>query len=90
MENSDRSSKIRERAHSLWQNAGSPEGGQDEHWFRAEREIDQGEAAIEGDDQPNLAAMREAARQRSDTYWVKSDLEDADQREAAPGTREQP
>lgn len=34
--------------------------------------------------------MREAVREHSDVYLVKTDLEDADQREAAPGTREQP
>ena len=45
---------------------------------------------IEGDDEPNLAALREAARQHSDTFIVKTDLEDADQREATPGMREQP
>ena len=35
-------------------------------------------------------AMREAVREHADTFLVKSDLEDADQRESAPGTREQP
>jgi hypothetical protein len=34
--------------------------------------------------------MREAVREHADTFLVKSDLEDADQRESAPGTREQP
>jgi hypothetical protein len=33
--------------------------------------------------------MKEAARQRRDTFVVDSDLEDEHQREAAPGTREQ-
>jgi hypothetical protein len=41
------------------------------------------------DDVPNLAAQREAAREHSDAYIVDTDLEDADQREASPGTREQ-
>ena len=87
----DREEKIRRRAHELWQQEGQPDGRPDDHWYQAEREIDQGgEGEIEGDDTPNLAALREAARQHSDAFIVKADLEDADQREAAPGTREQP
>ncbi|OQP83993.1 hypothetical protein BTR14_21215 [Rhizobium rhizosphaerae] len=45
--------------------------------------------SIEADDISNLAARREAARLHGDVYIVKSDLEDQDQREASPGTREQ-
>lgn len=41
------------------------------------------------DDRTNLAAQREAARAHGDAYVVDADLEDADQREASPGTREQ-
>ncbi|MBB3459609.1 hypothetical protein [Rhizobium sp. BK377] len=41
------------------------------------------------DDLPNLAAQREAAREHRDAYIVDADLEDVDQREASPGTREQ-
>ena len=41
------------------------------------------------DDLPNLAAQREAAREHGDAYVVDTDLEDADQREASPGMREQ-
>ncbi|MEZ2126597.1 MULTISPECIES: hypothetical protein [unclassified Sinorhizobium] len=44
---------------------------------------------VEGDDVANLKAMKEAARERGDAFVVKSDLEDEDQREASPGTREQ-
>jgi hypothetical protein len=57
--------------------------------LQAEREIDK-EGEVEGDDLPNMEALREATREHADTYLVKSDLEDADQREASPGTREQP
>ena len=86
----EREDRIRERAHELWQQEGTPDGKPDDHWYRAEREIDQGDGEIEGDDVPNLDALREAARQHTDTFVVEADLEDADQREAAPGTREQP
>ncbi|HEV7246095.1 MAG TPA: DUF2934 domain-containing protein [Shinella sp.] len=85
----DREEKIRKRAHELWQQEGEPHGKPDDHWFQAAREIDQGDGEIEGDDVPNLAAVREAARQHTDAFVVKTDLEDADQREV-PGTREQP
>jgi len=41
------------------------------------------------DDLPNLAAQREGVREHGDAYVVAADLEDAEQREASPGTREQ-
>ncbi|TCL68293.1 DUF2934 family protein [Rhizobium sp. BK251] len=87
---SNRHELVRRRAHAIWERDGRPEGKHDEHWLQAEHEIDQGIGEIEGDDTPNLAAIREAAREHTDTFLVPSDLEDADQREAAPGTREQP
>ncbi|MFC7051145.1 DUF2934 domain-containing protein [Hansschlegelia quercus] len=31
--------KIRERAFQLWEEAGRPEGQEDEHWAQAERDI---------------------------------------------------
>jgi hypothetical protein len=36
----DREQRIRERAHSLWEQEGRPEGRDREHWERAMREID--------------------------------------------------
>ncbi|MDR7145230.1 hypothetical protein [Rhizobium sp. BE258] len=42
------------------------------------------------DDHPSLEALREASRQHTDAFVVATDLEDADQREASPGTSEQP
>ena len=87
----NREDRIRKRAYELWQQEGSPEGKPDDHWLQAEHEIDHAhDEEIEGDDKPNLAALREAARQHNDTFIVKTDLEDADQREATPGMREQP
>lgn len=90
MAEEDRETKIRNRAYALWQQAGSPEGRHDDHWLQAEHEIDHGDGEIGPDDEPNLAAIREARRLGTDVFLVPSDLEDADQREAAPGTREQP
>jgi hypothetical protein len=75
----DREAEIRERAYAIWENEGKPDGQQHEHWERAERQIngefEPGNVVIEGDDMPKL---------------VESDLEDADQREATPGIKEQP
>ncbi len=82
-----REEEIRKKAYSLWEKEGRPEGKQRHHWALAEHELDaqQGEA----DNPPNLAALREASREHTDAFLVKTDLEDADQREASPGTREQ-
>ncbi|SER95481.1 hypothetical protein [Rhizobium sp. NFR03] len=44
---------------------------------------------VEGDDVMSAAARREAVRLNGDVFMVRSDLEDADQREATPGMREQ-
>ncbi|TCA57163.1 DUF2934 domain-containing protein [Rhizobium leguminosarum] len=85
-----RSDRIRDRARQIWEADGRPDNRQDEHWLQAEREISHGGDAMEGDDLPNLDALREAAREHSDAFIVKTDLEDADQREATPGVREQP
>lgn len=90
MTNEDRETRIRDHAYKLWEKDGSPDGKHEDHWSQAEHEIDKGDGEIEGDDVPNLAALREAARQHGDAYIVPSDMEDADQREASPGTREQP
>ena len=82
-----REEEIRRRAYSLWEKEGRPEGKHRHHWTLAEHELDaqQGEA----DNPLNLAALREASREHTDAFLVKTDLEDADQREASPGTREQ-
>ena len=85
-----REQRIRERAHSLWEADGGIHGRHIHHWLQAEREIDKGDGELGPDDEPRLDALREAKRQHSDTFLVPSDLEDVDQREAAPGTREHP
>lgn len=36
----DRDHKIRERAHAIWLEEGSPTGRHEEHWERATREVD--------------------------------------------------
>ncbi|WP_455273661.1 DUF2934 domain-containing protein [Rhizobium herbae] len=85
----DREKRIKERAHSLWETDGHPDGRHEDHWVEAGRQIDE-EVEIGPGDEPNPDAMREAAREHSGTYMVPSDMEDADQREATPGTRDQP
>jgi hypothetical protein len=56
----------------------------------SERDLLSKQDEILPDEIANIDARREAARQHADTYIVKTDLDDAEQREAAPGTREQP
>lgn len=87
MEN-DRETRIRQRAYQLWQDDGSPEGKHEYHWAAAAREIDSGES--EGGDAVNPGVVREAIREHTDAFVVATDMEDADQRESSPGTREQP
>jgi len=82
--------RIRRRAYEIWEHEGSPAGRHEDHWLQAEREISHGNDVIEGDDLPRLDTLREAARQHTDAFIVTTDLEDADQREATPGVREQP
>ena len=36
----DRERRVRDRAYALWERDGRPSGRQDEHWFRASREIE--------------------------------------------------
>lgn len=86
----DRETRIRQRAYQLWLDEGSPQGKQDDHWAQAEREIDGLDGENESTNPASPDAVREAIREHVDTFIVKSDLEDADQRESAPGTREQP
>ncbi|WP_172599268.1 DUF2934 domain-containing protein [Rhizobium leguminosarum] len=81
-----REEEIRKRAYSLWEKQGRPEGRHRHHWTLAEHELD---AQSETGNPVNLAALREASREHTDAFLVKTDLEDADQREASPGTREQ-
>jgi hypothetical protein len=82
--------RIRARAYEIWEAEGSLDGLHDEHWLRAEHEIMHERDLLASDDVPHLGAVREAVRQHTDTFIVASDLEDAEQREATPGVREQP
>lgn len=86
----DVTERIRLRAYSIWEAEGAPENRHEDHWLQAEREILHEFDILEGDDVPSLAALREAAREHSDTFLVAADLIDADQREATQGMREQP
>ncbi|MDC7746132.1 DUF2934 domain-containing protein [Rhizobium binxianense] len=85
-----REEEIRKRAYSLWEKERKPEGQHRHHWTLAEEELDAQERdSRDTGNAPNLAALREASRQHADAFLVKTDLEDADQREASPGAREQ-
>ncbi|WP_425963622.1 hypothetical protein [Rhizobium nepotum] len=58
--------------------------------FETDSELKSKEGEIYPDKSINLRARRQAARQHEDAFIVATDLEDDDQREAAPGVREQP
>jgi hypothetical protein len=79
-----REEEIRKRAYFLWEKEGWPQGRHGHHWKLAEYELES-----EASNAPNLEALREASRQHADAFLVKTDIEDADQREASPGTCEQ-
>jgi hypothetical protein len=87
----EREEQLKRAAHAIWEREGHPEGADIDHWRRAEEELgpEADTETFEGDDLANPRAMREAARQHSDTYLVATDLEDDDQRTSSAGTREQ-
>ncbi|MEJ8308534.1 hypothetical protein [Agrobacterium larrymoorei] len=58
--------------------------------FETEGELTEHEQELDPDELISLRARRQAARQHEDAFIVATDLEDDDQRDAAPGTREQP
>lgn len=41
-----REDRIRARAYRLWEQSGQPEGNRDDHWYQAERDIDQEEGDV--------------------------------------------
>lgn len=43
--NDERTRRIQERAHSIWEQEGRPHGRDAQHWSQAEREIDAEDAA---------------------------------------------
>lgn len=58
--------------------------------FETDSELKSKDSEINPDESISLRARRQAARQHEDAFIVATDLEDDDQRDAAPGTREQP
>lgn len=58
--------------------------------FETDSELKAKDGEIYPDESVSLRARRQAARQHEDAFIVATDLEDDDQRDAAPGTREQP
>ncbi|NTF31532.1 hypothetical protein G6L88_05505 [Rhizobium skierniewicense] len=58
--------------------------------FETDRELHGKPDELAPDESTNLRAMRQAARQHEDAFIVSTDLEDDDQRDAAPGTRDHP
>ena len=44
----DKQERIRQRAFELWEQAGSPEGEHEQHWYQATREIEAEDALAGG------------------------------------------
>ncbi|WP_082546867.1 MULTISPECIES: DUF2934 domain-containing protein [Rhizobium/Agrobacterium group] len=53
----DRASLIKERAYSLWETEGSPDGRHEDHWAQAEREIDRANTGSYATDTPRPPEM---------------------------------
>lgn len=58
--------------------------------FETQGQLTEHQQEVDPDELISLRARRQAARQHEDAFIVATDLEDDDQRDAAPGTREQP
>ncbi len=58
--------------------------------FETQGDLTQHQQEVDPDELISLRARKQAARQHEDAFIVATDLEDDDQRDAAPGTREQP
>ena len=58
--------------------------------FETQGDLTQHQQEVDPDELLSLRARKQAARQHEDAFIVATDLEDDDQRDAAPGTREQP
>lgn len=56
----NREERIKARAHAIWENEGRPEARSNDHWERAEREIDS-EAAMQGGNEETGAALATSA-----------------------------
>ncbi len=60
----DRSKKVEERAHGIWESEGRPDGKHDEHWKRAEQELSEGEKHSEVSETPSTTASSGSEKRR--------------------------
>jgi hypothetical protein len=58
----DLHSKIRERAHEIWEREGRPDGRAEEHWSQAERELGITQTSAPGKKSGNGAGKPRAAK----------------------------
>ena len=75
----DQNKRVEERAYSLWEEAGRPEGGAEEFWHRAEQEITGGQT--ETSDAPGVA---DAPGKEASAASFTRDLEPGDAGDAKP------
>lgn len=60
MTETTRENRIRERAHHIWERAGSPDGQEAEHWRQAEAEIMAEDAEVEPVKKPAKKSRKKA------------------------------
>ncbi|MBB5985038.1 DUF2934 domain-containing protein [Sphingobium lignivorans] len=56
----DRDQTIKDRAYAIWEAEGRPEGRSQDHWLRAEQELD-------GDAAPSIDAAQQAVAEQPET-----------------------
>ena len=66
-----REQRIRQRAHRIWEQSGSPDGQEAQHWQQAEREIDAEDAPAS---QPATPGQAPAAKGKGKPRKKKVDL----------------
>jgi hypothetical protein len=60
----DRSKKVEERAHGIWESEGRPDGKHDEHWKRAEQEVSEGENGLGASEAGSVGASNGSEKKR--------------------------
>ena len=60
----DRSKKVEERAHGIWESEGRPDGKHDEHWKRAEQELSEGDEELGASDARPASASKGGEKKR--------------------------
>jgi hypothetical protein len=80
----NRDARIRERAHQIWQNEGHGHGRHDEHWRRAEAEIDAEDKTAASVKSTKRPAAKTGPQSGEQTASAKATPSGANSADAAP------